>query len=128
VLKRCNRPRGFSTKFARHRKVHDNYRIFQGLNYKSFTAAPMVAGGYCWPISQCSRAHEITRSGANERGQRGDSIPYLTYRGDASWWPNFAGEDGGGGSVLGGSPSVPGSGAGQGRCRRKQLGGRVRRS
>jgi hypothetical protein len=27
-LKRCNKSRGFSVKFARHRKLHDNYRIF----------------------------------------------------------------------------------------------------
>jgi hypothetical protein len=32
-------------------------------------------------------------SGANERGRRGDSIPYLTYRGNASRRSNFAEED-----------------------------------
>jgi hypothetical protein len=32
-------------------------------------------------------------SGANERGRRGDSIPYLTYCGDASWRSNFVEED-----------------------------------
>jgi hypothetical protein len=31
-LKRWNRSRGFSAIFARHRKLHDNYRILQGLN------------------------------------------------------------------------------------------------
>jgi hypothetical protein len=37
-LRRCNRSRGFSTNFARHRSLRDNYRIFQGLIYKSFIA------------------------------------------------------------------------------------------
>jgi hypothetical protein len=45
MLKRCNRSRGFSAKFARHIKVHDNYRIFQGLNCKRFTAQPW------WPAA-----------------------------------------------------------------------------
>jgi hypothetical protein len=27
-LRRCIRSRGFSAKFARHRNLHDNYRIF----------------------------------------------------------------------------------------------------
>jgi hypothetical protein len=31
-LRRCNRSRGFSSKFARHWNLHDNYRIFQRLN------------------------------------------------------------------------------------------------
>jgi hypothetical protein len=52
----------------------------------------MVTGTHCWPNSQRSRAREIARSGAKERGQRGDSIPYLTYHADASWWLSFAGE------------------------------------
>jgi hypothetical protein len=52
----------------------------------------MVAGAHCWPNSQHSRAREIGRSGAKERGRQGDSIPYLTYRADASWWLNFIGE------------------------------------
>jgi hypothetical protein len=92
--------------------VHDNYRIFQGLNFKSLGTAPMVAGGYCWLNSWHSRAREIARRRAKERGRRGDSIPYFTYRGGggASWWPNFAGEEGGGGSipVLGGGASAQG--------------------
>jgi hypothetical protein len=37
-LRRCNRSKGFSANFARHRNLHDNYRIFQGLNHKNFTA------------------------------------------------------------------------------------------
>jgi hypothetical protein len=37
-LRRCNRSRGFSTNFARHRNLPDNYRIFQGLICNSFTA------------------------------------------------------------------------------------------
>jgi hypothetical protein len=32
-------------------------------------------------------------SGENERGRRGDSIPYLTYCGDAPWRSNFTEED-----------------------------------
>jgi hypothetical protein len=32
------------------------------------------------------------RSGANERGRRGDLILYPTYSGDPSWWSNFARE------------------------------------
>jgi hypothetical protein len=43
---------------------------------------------------------------ANESRRRGDSIPYLTYRGGASWWLNFAGKEGGGGSVCGCSWTV----------------------
>jgi hypothetical protein len=31
-LQRCNRSRGFSAKFARHRENCRNYIIFQGLN------------------------------------------------------------------------------------------------
>jgi hypothetical protein len=61
----------------------------------------MVAGGHSFANSHRSRAWEIMRSGANERGRGGDSIPYLTYHGDASWWPNFAGEESVGGSVSG---------------------------
>jgi hypothetical protein len=56
----------------------------------------MVTGGHCSSNSRRSRAREVARSGANERGRRGDSIPYLTYRGDASWWSNFVEEVGGG--------------------------------
>jgi hypothetical protein len=37
-LRRCNRSRGFCAKLARHRNLRDNYRIFQGLNRKNFTA------------------------------------------------------------------------------------------
>jgi hypothetical protein len=55
----------------------------------------MVAGGYCFSNSRQSRAREIARSRAKERGQGRDSIPYLTYRRGASWWPDFAGEEGG---------------------------------
>jgi hypothetical protein len=83
-LKRYNRSRGFSAKFARYRKVHDNYRIFQGLNCKKLHNTAMVVGGYCFGNSRQSRAREIARSRANERGRRVDSIPYLTYRGGAS--------------------------------------------
>jgi hypothetical protein len=38
-LKRWKRSRGFSAIFARHKKLHDNYRIFQGPNRETFTAA-----------------------------------------------------------------------------------------
>jgi hypothetical protein len=38
ILPHCNRSRGFPTKFARHRNLRNNYRIFQGLNHKNFTA------------------------------------------------------------------------------------------
>jgi hypothetical protein len=55
--------------------------------------APIVAGGHNFSNSRLSRAREVGRSGANERGRRGDSIPYLTYQGDASWRSNFAGEE-----------------------------------
>jgi hypothetical protein len=34
-LKRCNRSRGFSAKFARHMKNYRNYKIFRGLNCKN---------------------------------------------------------------------------------------------
>jgi hypothetical protein len=60
----------------------------------------MVAGGYSFANSHHSRARKIMRSGANERGRRGDLIPYLTYRGGASWWPDFAGEEGGDGLLV----------------------------
>jgi hypothetical protein len=53
----------------------------------------MVVGGYNSSNSHRSRAREVARSGANERGRRGDSIPYLTYRGDASWRSNFTREE-----------------------------------
>jgi hypothetical protein len=62
----------------------------------------MVTGRYCSSNSHRSRAQEVARSGANERGRRGDSIPYLTYRGDASWLSNFDQEGDGCGSVHGG--------------------------
>jgi hypothetical protein len=91
-LKRCNRSRRFSAKFARHTKNCRNYKISKGLNCKSLGTAPMVAGGYCFANSHHSRAWEIATIEAKERGRRGDSIPYLTYRGGASWWPDFAGE------------------------------------
>jgi hypothetical protein len=52
----------------------------------------MVTGVHCSSNSHHSRAREVARSGANERGRREDSIPYLTYRGDASWRSNFAEE------------------------------------
>jgi hypothetical protein len=40
-LRRCNRSRGFSANFARHRNLRDNYRIFQGLNREKLgTAQP----------------------------------------------------------------------------------------
>jgi hypothetical protein len=70
-----------------------NYKIFRGLNCKKLETAPMVAGGYYFSNSRRSRAWEVARSKANERGRRGDSIPYLTYRVDASWWSNSAGEE-----------------------------------
>jgi hypothetical protein len=38
-LRRCNRSRGFSAKFARHRNLHVNYRIFQGLICKKLGTA-----------------------------------------------------------------------------------------
>jgi hypothetical protein len=53
----------------------------------------MVAGGYCFANSRHSRSREIARSGAKERGRRGDSISYLTCSRDASWWLDFDGED-----------------------------------
>jgi hypothetical protein len=31
-LRGWNRSRGFSAIFARHKKLHDNYRILEGLN------------------------------------------------------------------------------------------------
>jgi hypothetical protein len=68
----------------------------------------MVAGGCCLSNPRRSRAREIARSGANERGRRGDSIPYITYRGDASWWSNFTTEEGSGGSVPCGGVSARG--------------------
>jgi hypothetical protein len=43
-LKRCNRSRGFSANFTRHRKIHDNYRFLWGLICKSSTAQPW------WPV------------------------------------------------------------------------------
>jgi hypothetical protein len=41
-LRRWNRSRGFSTIFPRRRNFHGNYRIFQGPNHKTFTAASHV--------------------------------------------------------------------------------------
>jgi hypothetical protein len=67
-LKRCNRSRGFSAKFAKHTKNFTNYRIFRGLNCKSSGTTPMVAGSYCFANSHRSKAREIARSGAKERG------------------------------------------------------------
>jgi hypothetical protein len=92
-LRRCNRSRGFSVNFARHGNLRDNYRIFQGLNRKSFKSGSNDGGGYFSSNCHRSRAREVARSGANERGRRGDSIPYLTYRGDAPWRSNFMEED-----------------------------------
>jgi hypothetical protein len=69
----------------------------------------MVVSGYCFANSHHSRAWEIVRSGAKERGRRGDSIPYLNDCRGASWWPDFAGEEGDGGllhPVLGGGACV----------------------
>jgi hypothetical protein len=70
-----------------------NYKIFGGLYCKKLETVPMVAGGYNFSNSCRSRAREVARSGANERGRRGDSIPYITYRRNASWWSNLAGEE-----------------------------------
>jgi hypothetical protein len=64
----------------------------------------MVAGGNCFPNCRRSRAREIARSGANERARRGDSIPYLTYRGDASWWSNFVEEEAAAGLFMVAAP------------------------
>jgi hypothetical protein len=92
-LRRCNRSRGFFEIFARHRKIHDNYTFLQGLNCKKLQHSAMVTGGHCSPNFRQFRAWEVARSGANERGRWGDSIPYLTYHGDASWWSNFVKEE-----------------------------------
>jgi hypothetical protein len=83
-LKRWKRSREFSAIFARHRNLHDNYRIFQGPICKKLETAPMVPDGCNFSNSRRFRAWESARSGANERGRREDSIPYLTYHGDAS--------------------------------------------
>jgi hypothetical protein len=93
-LRRCNRFRGFSANFARHGNLRGNYRILQGLNCKKLKSGSNSDGDgrYCSLNSRHSRAREVARSGANERERRGDSIPYLTYRGDASWRSNFAEE------------------------------------
>jgi hypothetical protein len=71
----------------------------------------MVAGSYNSSNSRHSRPWEVARSGPNERGQCGDSIPYLTYRGDASWWLNFIGEEAAAGLLRAVAPSAhPGGG------------------
>jgi hypothetical protein len=91
-LRRCNRSRGFFANFARHRNLRDNYKILQGLNCKKLETGSNGDDGYCSSNSHRSRARKVARSGANERGPRGDSIPYLTYSGGASWRSNFAEE------------------------------------
>jgi hypothetical protein len=101
---------GFSANFARHRNLSDNYIIFQGLNCKSFTAHSNGGGGYCSSNYHRSRAREIARSGANERGTRGfHSIPYLPL--GRIVVIEFCGRSCDGGSVLGGA------GLAQGRTR-----------
>jgi hypothetical protein len=77
-LKRCNRSRGFSIIFARHKNFHGNYRIFQGPICKKLKQPPMVTSGYCSSNSRRFRAREVAGSRGNERGRREDSIPYLT--------------------------------------------------
>jgi hypothetical protein len=52
----------------------------------------METSGYCSSNCRRFRAREVAGSGGKERGRRGDSVPYLTYHGDVSWWSNFAGE------------------------------------
>jgi hypothetical protein len=65
-------------KFARHRKTQDNYRFLRGLICKKLCCTSMVAAGYCFADSWCSRAWKISRSGAKERGDGGKPILYLT--------------------------------------------------
>jgi hypothetical protein len=66
--------------------------FFRDQSAKSSNQAAMVTDGDCSSNSGRSSAREVAGSDANERGRRGDSNPYLTYRGDASWRSNFAGE------------------------------------
>jgi hypothetical protein len=83
-LKRWKRSRGFlqfSLDTAIYTVITD---FFQGLNRKSFKSGSNGGGGYCSSDSRRFRAREVTGSGAKERGRRGDSVPYLTYPGDAS--------------------------------------------
>jgi hypothetical protein len=68
-LNRCNRSRGFSANFTRHRKIHDNYGFLRGLKLQKLHSIAMVAGGYYFSNPRHSRALEIARSGANERGR-----------------------------------------------------------
>jgi hypothetical protein len=67
-LRRYNRSRGFPANFARHINLRDNYRILQGLNCKKLKSSSNGDGGYCSSNSRRSRAREVARSGANERG------------------------------------------------------------
>jgi hypothetical protein len=45
-LRRCIRSMGFSANFAGHRNLHNNYRIFQGLNHEKLGTASH-GGGHC---------------------------------------------------------------------------------
>jgi hypothetical protein len=65
----------------------------------------MVVGGYCFADSRRSRAREIVRSGAKERGEGGDSILGLT-EGLTEAAGIKAGRDGGG-LCRGGSAMLP---------------------
>jgi hypothetical protein len=67
-LKRYNRFRGFLQISQETKKNRFMTQFLGGLDAKSLGTAPMVADTHCWLNSQCSRAREIARSGAKERG------------------------------------------------------------
>jgi hypothetical protein len=66
-LRRCNRSRGFSANFTRHKNLCDNYVIFQGLICNSFTG-----GGYC-----SSNEHGRSRD-AGQMKEDDEGIPFHT--------------------------------------------------
>jgi hypothetical protein len=70
--------------------------------------------------------HGRSRGAGQERGRRGDSIQYLTYRGDASWWPDFAGEEGGGALLRVVALLFLGVRGCIGQCRRRRARGKAR--
>jgi hypothetical protein len=81
VLKRCNRSRGFSTKFARHKKEQKNYSFPKGLICKKLCSTSMVAGSSRWSKSIDFRHGRPRKLGERKRRGRGsDLMPYPQQR------------------------------------------------
>ena len=106
----------------RHNKYECNYLLFLEANSKNFKILAMADGG-------TGLVNGKGESGGNERGEGRGSVSWLTTGRDSPWWPDLAGEGGGGGlfwfcSVGSGGPST---GWQRGAARQMQLGeGRLR--